>query len=556
MENPWLSSARASALLPVPPPAGVKPSSVPPDPPDPASSFPLTHFPPLSSSSPKSQKQSKLGVSRTSHASKATNPTTESPLFQSVSSHSSALNLNFRNPRSTSTVHEKYRILLPKNSSPIQTNKASGHSIPPATLPNISPLTPLGPVADPSVATSPPSCSHDTPAVPAVSDPAQACPQPPLLQRHPVLPPAPKLVERIRKLEDKTLKRLAPITISETGRPTVLIPDAVFEKGAELHKDFIACYFNGRPPPIKQIQNFLNHISMDLCSLIGNAPVGLYSNLGTLDRCSVGSSSPRRAELVAGLVGDPKETDDFTKNLVSLTVSHVKVAVDLTKPVPDVVEFTRQSGEVVEVMVTYPWLPPTCSHCKELGHISKNGLQLPPQPPTAKAPNPKIPNHQTPKKINPKNNTTASSSETPPPVPEPTAASHTETCPDAMSVDLPPLTLAPISTPQLPPFAPLHLQPSLAIPDIQSPPFVPPPIPYIVALPAALLKPSLKRSRSHPLLLCSPPKSQPFVSPIPLSASFDVGTIPSTNITLSTSNSFSLLVPDGSLPFGQSSLSS
>ncbi|WZZ48575.1 hypothetical protein YC2023_048682 [Brassica napus] len=65
MENPWLSSARASALLPVPPPAGVKPSSVPPDPPDPASSFPLTHFPPLSSSSPKSQKQSKLGVSRT-----------------------------------------------------------------------------------------------------------------------------------------------------------------------------------------------------------------------------------------------------------------------------------------------------------------------------------------------------------------------------------------------------------------------------------------------------------------------------------------------------------
>lgn len=36
--------------------------------------------------------------------------------------------------------------------------------------------------------------------------------------------------------------------------------------------------------------------------------------------------------LVAGLVGDPKETDDFTINLVSLILSHVKVAVDLTKP--------------------------------------------------------------------------------------------------------------------------------------------------------------------------------------------------------------------------------
>ncbi|KAJ4913226.1 DUF4283 domain-containing protein [Raphanus sativus] len=53
--------------------------------------------------------------------------------------------------------------------------------------------------------------------------------------------------------------------------------------------------------------------------------------------------------LVAGLIGEPKETDDFTKNLVSLTVSHVKVEVDLTQPLPDVVEFQRQSGEVVEV---------------------------------------------------------------------------------------------------------------------------------------------------------------------------------------------------------------
>ncbi|CAG7906563.1 unnamed protein product, partial [Brassica rapa] len=90
--------------------------------------------------------------------------------------------------------------------------------------------------------------------------------------------------------------------------------------------------------------------------------------------------------LVAGLVGDLKETDDFTKNLVSLTLSHVKVAVDLTEPLPSVVEFQRQSGEVVEVMVSYPWLPPTCSHCKELGHIAKNCLQLPPTKQASKTP--------------------------------------------------------------------------------------------------------------------------------------------------------------------------
>ncbi|KAF3571029.1 hypothetical protein F2Q69_00061492 [Brassica cretica] len=78
--------------------------------------------------------------------------------------------------------------------------------------------------------------------------------------------------------------------------------------------------------------------------------------------------------LVARLIGDPKETGDFTKNLVSLTLSHVKVEVDLTKLLPPVVEFERQSGEVVEVAVHYPWVPATCAHCKELGHTMRNCL--------------------------------------------------------------------------------------------------------------------------------------------------------------------------------------
>lgn len=59
--------------------------------------------------------------------------------------------------------------------------------------------------------------------------------------------------------------------------------------------------------------------------------------------------------LVAGLVGEPKETP--------------------------VVEFERESGEVVEVSVYYPWVPPTCSNCHELGHIVRNCLTYSPQPP-------------------------------------------------------------------------------------------------------------------------------------------------------------------------------
>ena len=81
--------------------------------------------------------------------------------------------------------------------------------------------------------------------------------------------------------------------------------------------------------------------------------------------------------LVAGLIGEPKETYEFTLNLLSLTLSLVKVKVQLSEPLPRVVEFVRQSGEVVEVQVDYPWVPPTCAHCKELGHISRNCLLLP-----------------------------------------------------------------------------------------------------------------------------------------------------------------------------------
>lgn len=64
--------------------------------------------------------------------------------------------------------------------------------------------------------------------------------------------------------------------------------------------------------------------------------------------------------LVAGLVGEPKET------------------------LPPVVEFERESGEVVEVSVHYPWVPPTCSHCKELGHVVRNCLLF--SPPTRDPP--------------------------------------------------------------------------------------------------------------------------------------------------------------------------
>lgn len=40
----------------------------------------------------------------------------------------------------------------------------------------------------------------------------------------------------------------------------MLIPDSVFQQGADLHKDFIICYFNGKAPLFSQIQSVFNHL--------------------------------------------------------------------------------------------------------------------------------------------------------------------------------------------------------------------------------------------------------------------------------------------------------
>lgn len=64
------------------------------------------------------------------------------------------------------------------------------------------------------------------------------------------------------------------------------------------------------------------------------------------------------------------------KNLSSLSVAHVKVEADATKPFPIVLELVRQSGATFRVEVEYPWLPPTCAHCNEIGHNQKDSLKI------------------------------------------------------------------------------------------------------------------------------------------------------------------------------------
>ncbi|KAG5377501.1 hypothetical protein IGI04_042097 [Brassica rapa subsp. trilocularis] len=400
MANPWFPANSASALSPPLLTPGDRRFLAPPDPPDPDPDNPLSlaRFPPLNSPSSLTSNSSKTSRTLLQSCSVTAPKSSSVPPTESFNGKTSTSAISDPVlPRSGNTVpnFDNFKILPPKTSSPIHTNRASN------LLPKLPP---------PSEA--PQNANHNPKTVPN--------PNP-----VPVFQVPPFTHVPLQTKPTNTESSLAPVTVSDSGRPRVLIPESVFQKGAELHKDFIICYFNGRPPPFNHTQNVLNHLwekgtrveihtNPHTRSMLVRIPSD-YLRQKILEKrvwyigdsmfqavqwtSSASTTSPplesiqiwahlkgipldlRHEEglsLIAGLVGDPKETDDFTLNLVSLTMSHVKVAVDLTKPLPSVVEYTRQSGEVVEVLVTYPWVPPTCSHCNELGHIMKNCLQQPP----------------------------------------------------------------------------------------------------------------------------------------------------------------------------------
>ncbi|XP_024005989.1 uncharacterized protein LOC18010805 [Eutrema salsugineum] len=449
MNNRWFPSSSASALNPSMSTAGgiSIPPLKPPDPPDPSSPLTLSQFPPLSpSSNPIFILKKPLQTSpcletvvvapASPTALSGVLTTAEKGLPKTVEISPKISIGTVANPKSDLTKPHKITILKPKSSSPLVTNPAL--TVPKTnSLPNPSsnPVPPslIEPSSDPaktfkhSLCTEP-SIPLPENSVPVLTDTTTDPPCPAVDTPGNQPSSFPTLAEKIRQNEDRSLKRLSPVTFAESGRPRIIIPDEVFEHGANLHKDFVICYFNGRPPPFNQIQSVLNHmwgkgrkIEIHLNALARNMLVRIPNDFIRAKVLEKGiwyvgdslfhtaqwasnhsSKSPELVSLplwvhlkgipldlrtqwglslISGLVGEPIETDDFTKNLVSLTLARAKVTVDLTKPLPDVVEFERQNGEVVEVMVEFPWLLPTCAHCKELGHVQRNCLQLPVTPP-------------------------------------------------------------------------------------------------------------------------------------------------------------------------------
>ncbi|KAL1212193.1 hypothetical protein V5N11_001446 [Cardamine amara subsp. amara] len=272
-----------------------------------------------------------------------------------------------------------------------------------------------------------PSCHHPIPnlvsakPITAANQPKQTLIEPSTDQPSPnVLKASQENIKNwAQKLESSTnrkLKRVSSPSFSPEGIPRVKIPDSVFHRGAELHKDFVLGIFTGKTPSFGHIQTVLTHIwgrgikleihlrpaSRSMLVRIPNATIRqkvveqeiwhIGNSLFYVAQWSPNvavkpptfSSIPLWAHVrgipfdlynqdglsrVADLLGLPVEVDEFTRRMVNIDVAHLKVRADCTKPLPTTAEIEKDDGEVVTLSISYPWIPPTCPCCRQMGHL-------------------------------------------------------------------------------------------------------------------------------------------------------------------------------------------
>lgn len=563
-ENVWFSGDRASALFPLPatsggslPPPQPDP---PPDPPDP--SLPLGDFPSLSVAATTPRKsRSPMQISPTQGtASRACNsgcvtPTTDASKAQTLCSKSIPGSGNQGAiPKITIPNPFEGFVALPSKSFPLINNSAStSHSFSTPPRPAINQTQTPPPIAQTPLIFS--SINQTPPPIAPLPKPFQ--PPPPKTTSNPPKPQS--WSDKAKQIADRSLRRLAHPTLSEAGIPEVTVPDAVFERGASLHKDFVVGSFFARMPSYKAIENVLNYLwgkgvkleihtnklERSMIVRIPNefirkkvlekrlwyvgtamfhvAPWSATQKPSTPELSSIplwahlkgvplDLRSLEGLSFAAGLVGEPKETDEFTKNLSNIEVAHVKVEADLTSVLPPLVHLKRQSGEIIPVQVEYPWVPPSCTLCNQIGHILKDCLKSTPA---------WVPTGRT---------TTAKKKQ-----PEAAAEACQETnqninsqCPaESSEVNLPkdnPLTVIAIeASPSLPSPSLPSPSPTLSFAFLATPPLVPPPSPdlpavsltsdpFSVALVVALPAPPPPRKPIYPSRN-KPSLKRPFLSP-------------------------------------------
>lgn len=216
-----------------------------------------------------------------------------------------------------------------------------------------------------------------------------------------------------KKLEKKGTPFALP-----SGEMCIKIPNSIIEKNKKSWEAFVIGQFYSDPPAQSLIHTIVNGIwskqykDITVSKLEGNAFLFRIPNVGTrnhvinqrlwqiegqtmfvahwepgnLPEKPALSSAPIWLELrnvplqffnedglerIAGLVGHPKYLHPATVNKTNLEVAKVLTLIDPRKPLPEAVNVQFESGDISRVTVSSPWMPPVCSHCKEIGHSIK-----------------------------------------------------------------------------------------------------------------------------------------------------------------------------------------
>ncbi|XP_033143356.1 uncharacterized protein LOC103862645 [Brassica rapa] len=232
------------------------------------------------------------------------------------------------------------------------------------------------------------------------------------------------------------------VVVSDNGTPRVKVPNAVFERGAQAHTDFIVGIFYGKAPSYGKIWGVLNFLwgkdqKVGVHSLMANAylfripSASLRRKILRHELWHVGDSpffvtewkasfstdppSLNRAPVWAtlsqipfdlitdeglGIISKPLGVIVDAKPFSSISSVEIKVIVDLTKKLPSSVEIERENGSVDTLTVIYPWLPPLCSSCGEFGHkVSLCPLLETPPKQNKQKSNPKTPKQRKDKQV-------------------------------------------------------------------------------------------------------------------------------------------------------------
>ncbi|KAG7595163.1 Endonuclease/exonuclease/phosphatase superfamily [Arabidopsis thaliana x Arabidopsis arenosa] len=261
-------------------------------------------------------------------------------------------------------------------------------------------------------------CVVDSPAAGKISTVAADCTSAPATKADQSTSTSDSWVDMVKGSSKKLTKRGSGFTLP-SGELCVKIPNDVIERNKKCWDSFILGQFYSDPPSQGTLHNIVNGIwsrqyrDISVSRMEGNAFLFRIPNSFTRSRVlnqrlwqiegqtmfvanwEPGfvpvkpelSSAPIWLELrnvpfqffheegleqIAGLVGDPKFLHPSTANKTNLEVAKVFTIIDPRKPLPEAVNVQFQSGEICRVLVSSPWMPPVCSHCKEIGHTLKH----------------------------------------------------------------------------------------------------------------------------------------------------------------------------------------